>query len=137
MNAKKFRVIPCLSFTLAALLTIPSARVVQAQTATEEGGASAATPSPTVTKFHFTDNGDDRAGRMTTDALGNFYVSASLDSASHASGFAVLKYNFNGKLQGAFRYKNAPGEFRAWLKPSRLTSMATSTRLASPPPVDW
>jgi hypothetical protein len=49
---------------------------------------------------------------MTTDAAGNFYVSAGLDFVSHTSGFAVLKYNFKGKLQGAFRYKNAPGEFR-------------------------
>lgn len=112
MNAKNFRVVPCLSFTLAALLTIPSARIVQAQTAAEESVTSAATTSPTVTTFHFTDKGDDRAGKMTTDAAGNFYVSASLDAASHTSGFAVLKYNFSGKLQGAFRYKNAPGEFQ-------------------------
>jgi len=31
---------------------------------------------------------------------------------SHASKFAVLWYNFSGKRQGAFRYKNAPGEFQ-------------------------
>jgi len=111
MNAKKFRVVPCLSFTLAALLTISSARTGQAQTATEDGVATVATTSPTVTKFHFTDNGDDRAGRMTVDATGNFYVSAALDSAGNSSGLAVLKYNFNGTLQGAFRYRNTPGEF--------------------------
>ncbi|HEX8894016.1 MAG TPA: hypothetical protein VF783_11870 [Terriglobales bacterium] len=108
MKAKKFRVVPCLLFTLAALLTVPSASIAQTQ-------STAATTAPTVTRFHFTDNGDDLAGRMTTDASGNFYVSAALsavDPLSHASGFAVLKYDFNGKLQGAFRYKNAPGEFQ-------------------------
>ena len=108
MKAKKFRVVPCLLFTLATLLTVPSASIAQTQSV-------AATTAPTVTKFHFTDNGDDRAGRMTTDAAGNFYVSAALaavDPLSHAPGFAVLKYDFNGKLQGAFRYKNAPGEFQ-------------------------
>jgi sugar lactone lactonase YvrE len=72
-------------------------------------GAEAA---PTVTTFHFTDQGDDLAGRITTDAASNFYVSAALDSVSHTSCFAVLKYNSKGKLQGAFRYKNAPGEFQ-------------------------
>ena len=104
MKAKKFRVVPCLLFTIAALLTVPSASIAQTQSV-------AATTAPTVTKFHFTDKGDDLAGRMTTDAAGNFYVSASLASNSNTSGLAVLKYNFNGKLQGAFRYKNAPGEF--------------------------
>jgi sugar lactone lactonase YvrE len=111
MNAKKFRVVPCLSFTLASFLTIPSARIAQAQTAVQERVTPAATTSPTVTKFHFSDNGDDRAARMTVDAAGNFYVSAALNSAGHPSGLAVLKYNFNGTLQGAFRYKNTPGEF--------------------------
>ena len=111
MDTKKFRVVPCLLFTLAASLTVPLASVAQAQAAAEESVSSAATSSPTVTTFHFTDKGDDRAGRMTADAAGNFYVSASLDAASHTSGVAVLKYNFNGTLQGAFRYKNAPGEF--------------------------
>jgi hypothetical protein len=39
-------------------------------------------------------------------------ASIPLTPFSHASEFAVIKYNFNGKLQGAFRYENAPGEFR-------------------------
>ena len=110
MNATKFRVVPGLLFTLAALLTSLSASAAQAQTAADESATAAATV-PTVTRFHFSDNGDDRAGRMTVDAAGNFYVSASLDSSGHPSGLAVLKYNFNGTLQGAFRYKNAAGEF--------------------------
>ena len=111
MNGKKFRVVPCLLFTLAAMLTVTSASVAQTKTAADDSATTAAT-APTVTTFHFSDNGDDRAGRMTTDTAGNFYVSAALNSVSHSSGFAVLKYNFNGKLQGAFRYKNAPGEFQ-------------------------
>ena len=111
MNAKKFRVVPSLLFTLAALLTVPPASLAQSQTAADESAAAATTAPPTVTTFHFCDNGDDRAGRMTTDALGNFYISASLNSPAHTSGLAVLKYNLNGRLQGAFRYNNAPGEF--------------------------
>ena len=95
------------------MLTVPSASVAQAQPAADASITAAAT-APKVTIFHFTDQGDDLARRMTTDAAGNFYVSAELDSVDPLSptlGFAVLKYNFNGKLQGAFRYKNAPGEF--------------------------
>ena len=79
MDTKKFRVVPCLLFTLAALLTVLLASVAQAQTAAEESVSSAATSFPPVTTFHFTDKGDDRAGRMTADAAGNFDVSASLD----------------------------------------------------------
>lgn len=113
MTCQKFRLVPAL-FTLAALLTPLSASIAQTQSAADESAASAAT-APTVATFHFTDKGDDRAGRMTTDAAGNFYVSARLDSVapvSHTSGFAVLKYKFDGKLQGTFRYKNVPGEFQ-------------------------
>ncbi|HVO62236.1 MAG TPA: hypothetical protein VMT53_14965 [Terriglobales bacterium] len=112
MNAQKLRVVPCLLFTLAALLMVSSALAAQAQTAGPESASPAAT-APTVTTFHFTDKGDDRAGRMTTDAAGNFYVSASLASTSHSSGFGILKYNFNGTLQGVFHYTSAPGEFEA------------------------
>ena len=71
MNAKKFRVVPCLLFALAALLTVASARRAQAQTAVDES-ATSAPAAPTVSRFHFTDKGDDIAGRMTTDAAGNF-----------------------------------------------------------------
>ncbi len=109
MTCQKFRLVPAVLFTLAVLLTRPSASMAQTQSAADEGAASA----PTITTFHFTDKGNDRAGRMTTDAAGNFYVSAGLiNSVSHPSGFAVLKYKFSGKLQGAFRYTPAPGEFQ-------------------------
>jgi hypothetical protein len=111
MTGREFRLVPTLLFTLAVLLTLTSASIAQTQRATHEGAESAATV-PTITTFHFTDKGDDRAGRMTTDAAGNFYVSADLNSSKHPSGFAVLKYKFNGMLQGAFRYTLAPGEFQ-------------------------
>ena len=77
---------------------------------------------------------------MTIDAAGSFYVSASLDSLdplSHASEFAVLKYNFNGKLQGAFRHENALENFGVWRMPLKLTSKAISTSLVIPQSVDW
>jgi len=112
MTCQKFRLVPALLFALAVLLTQPSASIAQTQSATDEGAASAAT-APTITTFRFTDKGDDRAGRMTTDAAGNFYVSANLNSSAHPSGFAVLKYKFNGILQGVFRYTLAPGEFQS------------------------
>ena len=97
------------SFTLAALLTLASAGIAQTGTASDE---SAALPqsAPTATTFHFTDGGNDIPGRMTTDAAGNFYISAGINSTTHVSGFAVLKYNFSRKLQGIFRYKPMPGE---------------------------
>ena len=111
MSCQKFRLIPALLFSLAASAVMPSASIAQTQGAANESTASAMT-APTVTTFHFTDSGDDRAGRMTTDAAGNFYVSAGLtNSGSRLSGLGVLKYRFNGNLQGAFRYKLAPGEF--------------------------
>jgi len=112
MTCQKFRLVSALLFTLAVLLTQPSASIAQTQSAADEDAASAATV-PTITTFRFTDKGDDRAGRMTTDAAGNFYVSASLNSSAHPSGFAVLTYNFNGKRQGVFRYRLAPGEFES------------------------
>jgi hypothetical protein len=111
MTCQRFREVPAL-FTLAALLTVTSASMAQTQSAADITTASAVT-APKVTLFHFSDTGDDLAGRMTTDAAGNFYVSANLNSSAHPSGFAVLKYQFNGKLQGAFRYKLAPGEFQS------------------------
>ena len=114
MTCQKFPLVPTALFAIAALLAFSSASIAQTQSTVEESGASVAT-APSVTIFHFSDNGDDFPGRMTTDAAGSFYVSAELtplDQFSHASSFAVLKYNFNGKLQGAFRYKNAPGEFQ-------------------------
>jgi hypothetical protein len=114
MTCQKFRLLPTVLFTLASLLALPSASIAQTQSAVEESATAAAT-APQITIFHFSDNGSDKATRVTTDAAGNFYVAATLDSIdpfSHASGFAVLKYNFNGKLQGAFRHQNAPGEFQ-------------------------
>jgi len=108
MTCQKFRLVPAVLFAVASLLALSPAGVAQTQSSVEESAASA----PSVTIFHYSDNGDDIPGRMTTDAAGNSYVSAGLDFVSHTSGFAVLKYNFNGKLQGAFRYKNAPGEFQ-------------------------
>ena len=112
MSRHKFRLIPALLFSLGASAALPSASIAETQSAAD-GSASSAVTAPTVTTFHFTDTGDDRAGRMTTDAAGNFYVAAGLiNSTSHPSGFGVLKYLFNGKLQGAFHYQNTPGEFQ-------------------------
>ena len=99
------------SFTLAALLALASAGIAQTRTAHDESTVSTH-PAPMPTTFHFSDGGDDIAGRMTVDAAGNFYISAGLNSTAHVSGFAVLKYNFNGKLQRAIRYKLEPGEFQ-------------------------
>jgi len=96
-------------FTLAACLTMASAGIAHTQTAPN---GSAPQVAPTTTTFHFSDGGDDLPGRMTVDAAGNIYISATLNSTAHVSGFAVLKYNVNGKLQGAFRYKQTPGEFQ-------------------------
>jgi len=97
------------SFILAALLALASAGIAQTRTAHDESTVSTH-PAPMPTTFHFSDGGDDIAGRMTVDAAGNFYISAALNSTPHVSGFAVLKYNFNGKLQRAIRYKLEPGE---------------------------
>jgi hypothetical protein len=111
MTCQKFRSVPVMVFTLAALLMLPSASTAQNRNAADESAASTES-APMVTTFHFSDKGDDNAGRMTTDAAGNFYVAAGLDSSSHRSGFAVLKYKFSGKLQGALRYRPVPGEFQ-------------------------
>src|SRR5262249_24732083 len=54
---------------------------------------------------------------------GNFYVAAQLDSISHPSGFAVLKYNADGTLKGAFRYKPAPGEFNGVARDVKVDSL--------------
>ncbi len=112
MTCQKFRSLALL-LTLG-LLTLSSASIAQTQSASEAIASDENTLStqtiPTVTTFHFTDHSDDLAGRMTTDAAGNFYVSAALGSDS--SSFAVLKYKFDGKLQGAFRFHDSPGEFQ-------------------------
>jgi hypothetical protein len=76
-----------------------------------EAATVAALVTPSVSVFHFTDGGDNFPGRMTTDASGNFYIAAQLTETLSASGFAVLKYRFDGTRQGVFRYKPAPGEF--------------------------
>jgi hypothetical protein len=97
---------------LPAFLTLNIAVAAQDLSETTLPGADAtALVTPSVSVFHFTDGGDDSAGRMTTDAAGNFYVAATLNTFSQPSAFAVLKYRFNGTLQGAFRYKLAPGDF--------------------------
>jgi sugar lactone lactonase YvrE len=108
MICRKFPSVFTPSFTLAALLTLASG-IAQTQTATDENAALHQS-APTATTFHFSDGGNDIPGRLTTDAAGNFYVSTAINSTTQVSGFAVLKYNFNGKLQGAFRYKPMPGE---------------------------
>jgi hypothetical protein len=100
-----------LSFTLAGLLTVPSAGIAQTRSAAD-GAAASSQSAPTPTTFHFSDGGNDTPGRLTTDAAGNFYVSATINSTTHLSGFAVLKYSFNGNLQRTFRYKLQPGEFQ-------------------------
>ena len=111
MTSRKFFFASTTSFTLAALLMLASAGIAQTQAAANTNDAiskSALTP----TAFHFSDGGDDVPGRMTTDAAGNFYISAALKSTTNVSGFAVLKYGASGKLQGVLRYKLKPGEFQ-------------------------
>jgi len=100
-----------MSASLAAVLVlniVPSAHHLFGR-ALEAAPAALATPWVSV--FHFTDGGDDSPGRMTTDAAGNFYIAAQLTETLTASGFAVLKYRFDGTRQGVFRYRPAPGEF--------------------------
>jgi hypothetical protein len=111
MICRKFLFVFTLSLTLAALLTLSSAGIAQTRTATDESTASSQSV-PTATTFHFSDGSDDIPGRITVDAAGNFYISAGINSTTHLSGFAVLKYDFDGKLQGTFRYKLLPGEFQ-------------------------
>jgi hypothetical protein len=98
---------------LPAFLT--SSTTVNAQNASATilpTAGPSALAGPMVKAFRFADGGDDLPGRMTTDASGNFYIAAELEmDALHPSAFAVLKYRFDGTLQGAFRYKPAAGEF--------------------------
>lgn len=107
MTYRKAGVVFSLLLTIAVLLTLPSSATAQIESAEEETAAIA----PTITTFHFSDRGDDHASRITTDAAGNFYVAAGLADTSQSFGLGVLKYKFSGKLQGAFHYKPAPGEF--------------------------
>ena len=101
-----------LAVSLSAFLTLNIATNAQNSSETTWPAVNASTlATPSVSVFHFADGGDDLPGRMTTDAAGNFYVAAELDSSLSASGFAVLKYRFNGTLQGTYRYKFAPGDF--------------------------
>lgn len=132
MKAKKFRVVPCLLFTLAALLTVPSASIAQIQ-------STAATAGPTVTRFHFTDNGDDLAGRMTTmprETSTFLLPSQPLTPFRMPLASPFSSTTSMGSCKERFATRTLPENFRASLKPLRLTSMATSTRLASPLSVD-
>src|SRR5262249_1273536 len=98
---------------LPAVLTSSTALRAQGSAETTfPAAAVSALVTPSVRAFRFADGGDDLPGRLTTDASGNFYIAAqvALDSL-HPSGLAVLKYRFDGTLQGAFRYRPAPGEF--------------------------
>lgn len=110
MTCRKFASVFAPSFTLAVLLVLASAGIAQTGTAADQSPALSQT-ALTKTIFHFSDGGDDRPGRMTVDAAGNFYISAALNSTANVSGFAVLKYSSVGTLLGTFRYKLLPGEF--------------------------
>ena len=108
----KFRGVSELTLLMAlvpVLLTLNVGVNAQSLSGMTTGASALATPSVSV--FHFTDGGDDFPARMTADAAGNFYVAAQLEASTQRSGFAVLKYRFDGTLQGAFRYKLASGEF--------------------------
>jgi hypothetical protein len=104
MTCHKSRPGTNLLFSLAALLMSFTSSAALA-------ASSVNAAAPSVNVFHFSDGGNDLAGRMTTDAAGNFYVAAQLDDIAHPSGFAALKYNSDGTLNGAFRYKPIPGDF--------------------------
>lgn len=110
MTRRKFASAVTRSCTLAIMLALASAGIAQTGTVTDQ---DAAVPQAVFTQtiFHFSDGGEDRPGRMTLDAAGNFYISAAVNSTGTVSGFAVLKYNSAGKLLGTFRYKLSPGEF--------------------------
>lgn len=119
MASRTFRGLSRFAPLMALLLFFTLHVVVRAQTS----AAAPALVSPPVTMFHFTDGGEDIPGRMTTDAAGNFYIAAQLDDIFHPSGFAVLKYNFSGMLQGAFRYKPAAGEFNGVAREVKLDKL--------------
>jgi len=100
MHFQKFRAVPALLFSVVALLIFVTS-----------SAATQTLVTPSVSMFHFTDGGDDFPGHMTADAAGNFYVAAQLEDTTQRSGFGVLKYRFDGTLQGVFRYKLSSGEF--------------------------
>ena len=114
MTDQKFCPLLTLAFTFALLL--PTSLAAQTDAAADQAITDQddrlIEATPVITAFHFTDKSDDRSGRMTTDAAGNFYVAAGIGFTSHHSGLAVLKYKFNGEFQGAFRYKLTPGDFQ-------------------------
>jgi hypothetical protein len=107
MTSRKFSSVLTLTLTLAASLALSSAGLAQTENASRD---NTATQPRTPSIFHFSDGGNDVPGRMTTDAAGNFYIAATINSTTHVSGFAVLKYNGNGQLQHTFRYHFQPGE---------------------------
>jgi hypothetical protein len=88
---------------LLALLTLNLGADAQSL----QGASTPGTPSVTV--LHFSDGEDDHPGRMTADTRGNVYIAAAL-GVQGRSGFAVLKYNSQNKLQVIRRTKVA-GEF--------------------------
>jgi len=118
MHVQKFRAIPALLFSVVALLIFVTL-----------SPAAQTLVTPSVSVFHFTDGGDDFPGRMTADAAGNFYVAAQLEDTTQRSGFGVLKYRFNGPLQGVFGYKLSSGEFGGLARDVRWTDWAISTPL--------
>lgn len=109
MNVQKSRVFSRLCLGAGVLLALPTVNVLAAAQRLAE--ARATTPANSVTVLHFTDGGDDHPGRMTADAKGNVYIAGELDFLNHSSGFGVLKYNSQNKLQ-VIRRKNVAGEFQ-------------------------
>jgi len=97
VTSHKFRAFTTLLLTITASLLFVASSAAQTTT-----------PS-SLTVLRFNDGGDDRPGRMTTDAAGNFYVTLGSDIAPSGF-FEILKYNSQNKLT-VIRHLNQPGEF--------------------------
>src|SRR5580704_7580382 len=89
-----------ISFAVASVLFLPMTGTAQTLESADPN-AFAVTPQ----LFRFAKPFDDRSSRMTTDAAGNFYIAAGLDDTHHLNGFAVIKYNAQGKLSGSFHFQ--------------------------------
>lgn len=69
--------------------------------------SAAAITSPQVIRFH--DGAYDRAGAITADAAGNFYVAGYSERSGSEQTFAVIKYNSQGNTEWVARYNGSTG----------------------------
>ena len=66
--------------------------------------------TPQVYRFH--GGGYDRAGAITVDAAGNFYVAGSADAAKEQPTFAALRFDGQGHLIWRANYSGSTGGLR-------------------------